>query len=68
MKLSSSSTGLGVDVVLEQVPPLCHMLLMQKPELLNHNRSVTFILERLGSSLQQVAPFEVVPLEVPLEV
>jgi hypothetical protein len=42
-----------------QVPQICHMLLMQKPGLLSHNRFINYILERLTISVQQLQPFEV---------
>lgn len=41
-----------------QVPHVCHILLMQKPDLIHHNRSLIAILERLSSVVEKLTPFE----------
>lgn len=45
-----------------QVPHVCHILLMQKPDLIHHNRAVVAILERLVSVVEKLTPFEFVVL------
>ena len=42
-----------------QVPHVCHVLLMQKPDLVHHNRAIIAILERLSSIVEKLTPFEV---------
>lgn len=45
-----------------QVPHVCHILLMQKPDLIHHNRAIVAILERLTSVVEKLTPFEFVVL------
>ena len=45
-----------------QVPHVCHVLLMQKPDLVHHNRAIIAILERLASIVERLTPFEFVVL------
>ena len=45
-----------------QVPHVCHVLLMQKPDLIHHNRAIVAILERLASVVEKLTPFEFVVL------
>jgi len=42
-----------------QVPHVCHVLLMQKPDLVHHNRAIIAILERLSYIVENLTPFEV---------
>lgn len=45
-----------------QVPHVCHILLMQRPDLIHHNRAIIAILERLASVVERLTPFEFVVL------
>ena len=45
-----------------QVPHVCHVLLMQRPDLIQHNRALIAILERLQSVVDRLTPFEFVVL------
>lgn len=45
-----------------QVPHVCHILLMQKPDLIHHNRAIIAVLERLTSVVEKLTPFEFVVL------
>lgn len=42
-----------------QVPHVCHVLLMQKPDLVHHNRALIAILEKLSAIVEKLTPFEV---------
>ena len=45
-----------------QVPHVCHILMMQKPDLIHHNRTIIAVLERLASVVEKLTPFEFVVL------
>lgn len=46
-----------------QVPHVCHILLMQKPDLVHQNRAIIAILEQLSLIVERLTPYEFVALQ-----